>query len=881
MDFKRQAIGFGISLALVIPCGLWGESVQTTNIKTQYGKKKNKTSGSLQDHQKKKNIYDFVVVGAGNAGCVIAKRLSENGKYSVCLLEAGRDDARLPELLPEPSSADVPQPGDFHWGQYVRATQLAGELTNRGFGQWWFYQTTNSRPNNVTSTSYKRYSGFGGCTSHNSGATLRNAPYNWNEWAALGLTEWSGGSAPLYLDSPLIKYYKKMENRSQALFGTAFKFYDPSLPPGSPGGFDPAYYGFDGMVPLNLDDSALAVTLLEIILTTPSLARFGYPPNLVDFDYPPTAALGGVGFQQVTNLFQIDDSTITIPGTAPAPGDFSNNVPVSLYNPYGDVGFKVPVEYQRLNDPTLDPSALFITQRSSAANTYLYAAQKTRNANLKIKSEVLVTNLIMSGKKAKGVEYLKGWNIYQTGRNPNTMDGGYGGTVADAKLNGITALEKGKKQVYARKAVILCAGVYNTPQILMLSGIGNKRDLKEVGIKPIHHLPGVGKHLIDAQELFIFWQSPTSLPPNSLGQLAAFTNPTDSPNGIPPTFDISISNILPAFDQNLESIDEFVQKSWIGLRSLPATLNANTRNAFENILLNPSNPTANPAPIPVTFVSKISPIPPETGPWLVTFSIPSSTVSQGGYTIAGNSNPNYDGKFTATNISGNNIPDVTSITLSYPLDPGIFGSGETTITGDPAFLPIMISPDQVLGILIEQEEHNRSEGYVKLQSSDPTVPPLIFMNYLSNPRDFRDWKSVMMNTVFPIMEQLPAFGLFSNLLWPAPADILKPGFTTFSVANVDDSPGGRLDQFLLNYVGGHHAMGTCKMGTSCDRKAVVDQHGAVHGIKHLYIADMSVVPVSVRWPNGTAYVIAEKIADDILTAYSSDKKNSKLEKRKK
>ena len=53
------------------------------------------------------------------------------------------------------------------------------------------------------------------------------------------------------------------------------------------------------------------------------------------------------------------------------------------------------------------------------------------------------------------------------------------------------------KSVLARKDVILCAGAYNSPQILMISGVGDAEQLKEMGITPIHHLPGVGRNLQD------------------------------------------------------------------------------------------------------------------------------------------------------------------------------------------------------------------------------------------------------------------------------------------------------------------------------------------------------------------------------------------------
>ena len=59
----------------------------------------------------------------------------------------------------------------------------------------------------------------------------------------------------------------------------------------------------------------------------------------------------------------------------------------------------------------------------------------------------------------------------------------------------------------AAKEVILCGGVINSPQLLMLSGIGNANELKELGIPVVSNLPGVGQNLQDHLQLYIQYVS--------------------------------------------------------------------------------------------------------------------------------------------------------------------------------------------------------------------------------------------------------------------------------------------------------------------------------------------------------------------------------------
>jgi choline dehydrogenase len=69
---------------------------------------------------------------------------------------------------------------------------------------------------------------------------------------------------------------------------------------------------------------------------------------------------------------------------------------------------------------------------------------------------------------------------------------------------GVEYSVRGQKQTaYAAAEVIVSAGAINSPQILLLSGIGAAADLRAVGIEPLHDLPGVGAHLNDHPDIVV------------------------------------------------------------------------------------------------------------------------------------------------------------------------------------------------------------------------------------------------------------------------------------------------------------------------------------------------------------------------------------------
>jgi len=102
-----------------------------------------------------------------------------------------------------------------------------------------------------------------------------------------------------------------------------------------------------------------------------------------------------------------------------------------------------------------------------------------------IELDALATKVLFDEKnRAIGVEYLKGERLYQAHCDPSQQPGE-------------------KKSVHATREVILAGGAFNTPQLLMLSGIGPRDELKKYGIDVRVDLPGVGKNLQDRYEVGI------------------------------------------------------------------------------------------------------------------------------------------------------------------------------------------------------------------------------------------------------------------------------------------------------------------------------------------------------------------------------------------
>ncbi|MFN2258684.1 MAG: choline dehydrogenase [Parasphingopyxis sp.] len=126
--------------------------------------------------------FDYVIVGAGSAGCVLANRLSADGRNTVCLIEAGKAKASMLVKMPAGVGQLLKAPNPYNWFFH---TEPQKHLDNRKL--YW-----------------PRGKGLGGSSAINGMIYIRGHASDYDQWRQTGLAGWS------YDD--VLPYFRKSEN---------------------------------------------------------------------------------------------------------------------------------------------------------------------------------------------------------------------------------------------------------------------------------------------------------------------------------------------------------------------------------------------------------------------------------------------------------------------------------------------------------------------------------------------------------------------------------------------------------------------------------------------------------------------------------------------
>jgi len=289
--------------------------------------------------------FDFIVVGAGSAGCVLANRLTASGRHSVLLLEAGGEDDDRWIHIP------------LGYGKHFSNPKVN-----------WLFRSEPDEKTGSRAIAQPRGKVLGGSSSINGTVYVRGQREDYDDWRAAGNAGWG------YAD--VLPYFRRAEDNQR---------------------WSNEYHGIGG--PLCVSDASDAHPLCEAFLAAADAC--GYPRN-PDCN---GATQAGFGYNQVT---------------------------------------------QRRG------------RRCSTAVGYLKPARS--RSNLSVATNAHATRVLVSGRRATGVEYLQG------------------GT---------------KQAACARAEVILAGGAFGSPQLMQLSGLGPAAHLQALGIPVVADMPGVGANLQD------------------------------------------------------------------------------------------------------------------------------------------------------------------------------------------------------------------------------------------------------------------------------------------------------------------------------------------------------------------------------------------------
>lgn len=393
--------------------------------------------------------HDFIVVGSGPGGGPLAANLALHG-FNVLLIEAGEnsinDNYSVPAFHAR-ASEDPNTSWEFFVNHYNINLDENANIENRSHGDRKFSPRNPIYPQSP-GIFYPRASALGGCTAHHALITVYPSDRDWDTIAQqIGDNSWSA--------SEMRKYFDRIQN---AQYRDGSVFLNLLQPP---------------TVSPHLDLQHLTAQVSEHGVSGPSGAGW---LDITQAD--PLLLLNDIN--GVLKIVTVAFETAMEHGLRPMPGFNPNDPRVSRENLVGVNVIPISIRNGRrvgARERVLDAQRMLRYQKE----------QGRAVGQLDLVTNTFATEIVFADDdptRAVGVRCSPGVALY------------------NARHHARQPGQKGADVVYhASKEVIVCGGAFNTPQLLMLSGIGPRAELEKFGITCRVDSPGVGKNLQDRYEV--------------------------------------------------------------------------------------------------------------------------------------------------------------------------------------------------------------------------------------------------------------------------------------------------------------------------------------------------------------------------------------------
>jgi choline dehydrogenase len=728
--------------------------------------------------------FDFIVVGSGPGGGPLACRLAEDpAGYRVALLEAGFD----------PATQDQPT----YWNHAVPG--LSARASEDPKTSWEFFvqhygtDDKNAPPPDSKfhdgdsadekGIFYPRAAAIGGCASHHVMVTVYPHNRDWDDMARLlGDNSWSAHH--------MRGYFQRLEACQ------------------SPTAAIPKYrHGRNGWLPVSMPDVGLLFDdpALLLIVARAFLASLPFADELLD--EPDTGRRKRADHQRrmqqgLDHLYQLiikdanlDERTkkhvweniywLKVQAQLGIAPDLPSLLPRLVTDPALPALFKAAfarLDPNRWFDDDRERVGMFITPATTLQGVRTGVRERVVDVSsrfpdrLKLFTGALVTQVKIEKQDdlpvAVGVLYLQNHTrgVYEATPGAKTAN------PQDQKLKD---WKREQKELRLRKGgeIILAGGAFNTPQLLMLSGVGPEADLKKMkNPKEVYcNSPGVGQNLHDRYEIALV----TELTDRQLKLLdgSTYFAPGDAEGE--------------KLVKEKPGAKDVAFEKWVNHRGVYTT------NGVVTSIIRTSAAARKEDQIPDLFL----------------FGLPAC----------------FQGYYK-----------------------GYSADLQSEATGDQKRTPMH---NRFTWVVLKGRTKNRA-GFVKLRSANPLERPEINFKYFQKDADGtdpgKDDLDALVEGVRFVERIMKECGLENEILLP-------PSRARSSQSLLRD--------YIKRECWGHHACGTCKIGSDDDPLAVLDGDFRVRGVKNLRVVDASVFPnIPGFFIVTSIYMISEKAAGVILAA---------------